>query len=210
MREVTKTVPVFLAGPVKGGIALLYLAAFLFGAPAYAQKSDDALGFESPVYSFLENLPGARVLRIRKGEAFMGKWTETRHRMEGLPPAADVLVTRKTLVRGKTRSAIRFRALPGYESSLAFEKVPPARELHVFAALADPTFKKTKEVIPVEFEIWVGRKKIHSDRISFKGWVEQKVDLTVPYLLHRKYRFTFKVRTASKRSRNFVFYALLK
>lgn len=190
----------------------LLLALLISSIPSVKAQTEKDAYYAEPLYFFQQALPQAQAIRIRQGEAYKAKWDDRieRLRFEELPGRADVLVAKKTPVRGKMKPAIRFQPLPGYDSMLIFENTPPAKQLVVTIALADPAFKKSKEVVPVEFEIWIGKKKIYATRVSTKGWHPQTLNLTLPYILHRSFRYTFKVRTALKRSRHFLFNAYLK
>ena len=163
------------------------------------------------LYSFLDHLSEARAVRQSMGQpGFDGEWLGNRFRFIGLPDSADITVNDQIVVGEKTRPAIQFNALAKLESTLTFPKVAPGKRLHVFYGLADSAFEKDQAVAPVQFEIWLGKKRLLETRVSSKGWNERAIDLTIPRLLHRNFRYVFSVRMAGERTQKFVVYGYLE
>ncbi len=191
------------------GLALgLVLLLFFPALPVLAQRPVPLP--KEIAYSFLLNLSQARAIRASEGQAFEGRWSGNRFSFEGLPQDADISVNESVLVEGKMRRVIWFPGLPRYESSLVFSKVPARKRLRVFYALSDASFQKGGELIPVQFEVWIGRKKLFETRVSSPGWQEKSLDLTFPFMLHRSFRFSFKVQNAGRQTASFVFYAYIE
>jgi membrane protease YdiL (CAAX protease family) len=188
-------------------IALILCLVFL-GPPAYSRET--AAPAKNIIYSFLESFPRAQVVREREGLVYRGKWMARRFQFEGLPITSDIFVSETVMVGGKTRPVIQFPALPGFKSTVLFPKVPPARKLRVFFALSDEAFPKEGIAEPVQFEVWIGRKKLHESRLNSRGWQEKTLDLTILFLLQRTYTVTFKLSTSGADSKSFAFYGYLK
>jgi len=163
------------------------------------------------VYSFIERLSQAQAIKRGAGnEVHQARWITSRFRFDELPGSADILISEGILVKGKARSVIRFQALPGYESELVYKKVPPGRRMRIFFALTDSNFRKSKERAPVDFEVWIGAKKLYETRVNSRGWQEKTLDMTLPRLLQRGFRVSFKVRTSGEQLKNFVFYGYIE
>lgn len=181
---------------------------FLPSIPADAKKARP--GDEKAIlYSFVENLSKAQAVRESEDRVIEGRWLGDRFKFEGLPSVADIFTSESVVVDGKTRSAIWLQPLERFESSLTFSGVPAGRVLEISYALPDWTFQG-KEVSPVEFEIWIGEKKVFGTRFNTKGWKTKTVDLTLLSLLQRKYRVSFKVRTTDQQPKSLVFYGLVE
>lgn len=181
----------------------------LFGRTPYPSSTLAQTGESQPrevIYSFAASLSKAEVLRRQEGgKVFRGKWTADRFRFEGLPGAADIFVSDTAIVDGKARSVIWFPALPGFESSISFSEIPPSKRLYVFFALPDAVLSQ-KRIIPVDFQIWIGKKRLLNTRVLTKGGRERIFDLTLPYLFHHPYRITFKIYSTDSHPVSFVFY----
>ena len=163
------------------------------------------------LYSFLDHLSEARAVRQSMGQPdYEGEWLGNRFRFSGLPDSADITVNDQVIVGEKARPAIQFNALAKLESTLTFPKVAPGKRLHIFYGLADSAFEKGQAVAPVEFEIWLGKKRVLETRVSSKGWNERTINLTIPHLLHRNFRFAFSVRMAGERTQKFLVYGYLE
>lgn len=196
----------------KAGLVLfsiLILGLLVFPIPVSAQDPGRPPG--EIVYSFIERLSQARAIKRGQGnEVHQARWIASRFRFDELPGMADILVSEGILVKGKTRTVIRIQALPGYESELVYKKVPPGRRMRIFFALADSNFRKGKEQAPVEFEVWIGAKKLYETRVNSRGWQAKTLDMTLPRLLQRGFRVSFKVRTSGEQLKNFVFYGYIE
>lgn len=194
---------------VREGLSFgLILILFFPALPAHAEKAAPLP--KEITYSFFQGLSQAHALRKEESQVFEGRWTGDRLSFEGFPPKMDIFVNESVLVEGKTRRVIWFSALSKYESTLVFFKVPAGKRLRVFYALSDSTFQKGGEIAPVEFEVWMGGKKLFETRISSRGWQERTLDLTLPFLLQRSFRFSFKVRTSGADAKDFVFYGYVE
>ncbi len=179
--------------------------------PLSAQFEEEEEGPPKEVtYSFIASLSKAQALRIKRaGQVYKGKWTADRFHFEKLPGIADIFVSDNALVDAKPHSVIWFPSLSGFESSISFSKIPPGKRLYVFFALPDSVFKQ-KKVVPVDFEISIGEKKLLNTRILAQGVREEVFDLTLPYLLHRPYRVTFRIRSADSQPVDFVLHGYIE
>jgi len=188
------------------GISLFLMSVFaLSGVSLEAQTAGEKSGVK-PGYSFLEKLHTAQAVRqTEQVPAVKGEWSEGHFRFAGLQTAYDILVSNAAPVDGKTRPAIWFQPLYGFDSSLTFSKVPSGRRLVLFYALPDASFQG-ENMTAVLFEVWLGGKKLFETTINSKGWGEKRLDLTLPYLLQRSGTLRFKIRAVSERPTGFLFY----
>jgi hypothetical protein len=176
----------------------------LFAGMAGAQMAGETREAKS-VFSFLEKLHTARAHRETEQVPLDGEWNEGRFRFTGLASAYDILVSNTAAVDGKTRPAIWFQPVSGYDSTLTFSRVPAGRRLVVSFALPDASLQG-EIVTPVLFEVWIGNKKLLETTLTSKGWSEKRIDLTVPYFLQRRYNIQFRVRAAGEQPSGFLFH----
>ena len=192
-------------------LLLLWLIPLGWSEESFQPPSVTQRGAVPPgAYSLAENLSQAGALRVTpEGQSFPGVFTDGRFSFAGLAGNADIFVSDSGLVEGLTRTAIWFPPLEGMESTLTFHQVPRRRKLHVFFALPDTTTQQ-KDLLPVQFEIWMGKKNLFHTRLSTKGWQEKVLDLTLPYLLQKSYQISFKVRMSDNQSKDLIFYGYLQ
>ena len=175
----------------------------------WARAVEESSPPPSVVYSFLEALPRAQASWKGAGKTLAGVWEEDRFRFEGQAGVTDIFATDAALVEGKPRLAIWLQPYDDLEATLTFSDLPPGRQLHLFYALPDPVFQQAK-LIPVYLEVWIGQKKLFETRVNSKGWKEKTVDLTLPFLLQRRFLIRVKVWAAEKQSSSFIFYARIE
>ena len=164
---------------------------------------------QAVVYSFLQAFPEAQAARSRGVRKAKGQWTGDRFTFQNAAGLGDISVTMNTPVAGRSGESILFQLEPGVESQLIFSRVPPARNLKVFLAMPDSDFQKEKPS-PIGFEVWVGGKKVFETEVTRKGWKEEDLDLTLPFLLQRNLVVTFKVRTVDSHQRSILFRGYLE
>ncbi|MBI4115436.1 MAG: hypothetical protein HY447_02550 [Candidatus Omnitrophica bacterium] len=161
------------------------------------------------IYSFAEHLPMAEALRGGEKGTLYGKWGVDRFRFQGLPSTgSDIFISQGVVVAEKVREAISFNPLTGFDSTLVFSQVPSGSQLRIFYAVPDSVFEQSK-VVGVNFEVWIGKKKVFETRASSKGWQEKTVDLSLLSLLGRSYRVTFRV-SAVDQDQEFAFDAYIE
>ena len=195
-------------GPAKKFSTIMILFFFFLPISSFARAEEKPA--EKVIYSFLPFLSQTRVTRSIGDKLIEQKWVEGRLHSDQLPPLVDVFTSDSVVVGGAKRSAIWFPPLFGFDSVLEFTGVPPARKLKVFYALPDESFKEDGKTTPVQFEVWIGKKKLFESLVGTKGWKEKSVDLAIPYFLRRRYQFSFRVRTGDADPKSFVFYAYLE
>lgn len=198
--------------PAKNGgaacLIFLFSIFLLCPPPVWAKKQDAGKKF---VYSFADNLGSAEALRASREEMFPGAWKDERFHFEGLPDSADILVDRKALVERKPETVVWFPVGPEQDVSLTYTGVPVGRRLRfLFLLSGDWGAAKKGEPLPLLLEVWIGKKKLFETQISTPGWKEKTFDLTLPYLLQRKFRFTVKARTLGPEWDNLIFFGYLE
>ncbi len=197
---------------------LFFPALYVLAEPA---QQDNPSGFleaeEAPLeevtFSFLQGFPEAQVEKRKKGKVSRAQWKGTGFQFEDSDPnVVDFLAHDQTQVNGKNRPAIWALVMPGFESSLTFSKVPPARKLKFFYALPDYVFQAAEKVLPsfVQIEIFIGKKRIYEGQTNTKGWKEKTVDLSLPYLLQRDLQVTIRIHSLDPQPRYLVFYGTLE
>lgn len=192
----------------RGKGLLLASILFLLFPPLSARAAEGGPPGEI-LFSFLQELPHAEAVREGEEGTIRGEWADGRFYFEGLPGSTYVFTTENIAVDGKTRMAIWFQPWKGFDSTLTFSSVPPGRRLRLFFALGDSDFSEGK-AIPVYFEVWLGKKKLFDAQVGTKGWKQKTFDLTLVYLLQRKYRFKFRTWSSERRPTNFVFYGYVE
>ena len=142
---------------------------------------------------------------------FPGVWKDERFHFEGLPDSADILMDRKALVERKPETVVWFPVGPEQDASLTYTGVPIGRRLRfLFILSGDWDVTKKEKPLPLLLEIWIGKKKLFETQISTPGWKEKTLDLTLPYLLQRRFRFTVKARTLGPEWDNLIFFGYLE
>ena len=194
--------------PFRGKGLLLASILFLLFHPLPARAVQEEPPGEI-IFSFLEELPYAEAVREGEGQTVTGEWVDERFYFEGLPGLTDVFTTEAVKVDGKTQAAIWFQPWKGFDSTLTFSSVPPGKRLRLFFALGDSDFVQGKAT-PVYFEVWLGKKKLFDAQGGTKGWKQKTFDLTLAYLLQRKYRFKFRIWSSERRPTSFVFYGYVE
>ncbi len=160
-------------------------------------KQELAAAKQKVVYSFLDVFPQARAIRYPKFGKTEGSWVEDHFEFSDAPGLSDIFIGRNFEVNATVHESIAWKIQPDVASNLIFTRVPPGRKLKLFLAMPDIAFKKEK-VWPIQLEAWIGGKKILESEIQAKGWRQEEVDLTVPFLLQRSYVVSFKVYSTAK------------
>ena len=160
-------------------------------------------------YSFVQNLPEARVVRYRNQKKSEAQWLGNRFRFPEAAGTADVFVAENFVVNGSLHEAIAVSLQPGFDTSLLFTHVPAGKRLKLFVAFPDFGLKKEK-VVPAEVEVWIGQKKILETQVSTKGWKQEQVDLFLPFLLQRSYGFTIRLRSSDTEPKTVLLYGYLE
>ncbi len=155
-------------------------------------KHDVSVAKQHVIYSFLQAFPQARAIRYPKFDKTEGRWVEDHFEFPDAPGQSDIFTGKNFEVNAAVREAIAFRIQPDVASNLIFTRVPPGRKLKVFLAMPDFAFRKEK-LSPIQFEAWIGGKKILTTEVQTKGWRQEEADLTLPFLLQRNYIVSFKV-----------------
>jgi len=163
------------------------------------------------LYSFLQAFPRAQAQRRRRGKNVRAWWLERGFQFEDSAAGAiDIFVSEDAVAGAVVRQAIAFNLVAGEESELIYSEVPPGRRIHLYFALPDGSFPLTRAGAPVLFEVLIGTKSIFEAELSTRGWKEKTIDLTLPFLLQRSYRLTFRVRTVDKQWKTFVFHGYVE
>lgn len=161
------------------------------------EKQNLASPKEKAIYSFMEVFPTARAIRYPKLGKTEGQWVEDHFEFPDAPGLSDIFMAKNFEVNGMIREAMAFKIQPDVATNLIFTHVPAGRKLKLLLALPDFTAKKEK-IPSVQFEAWIGGKQIFTTEIQTKGWRQESVDLTLPYLLERSYVVSFKVYSVAK------------
>ena len=194
-----------------GTALLIFLGVVLFLASSSmgGKKKVENKKPSKVIYAFTEHLSEAEAERTSEGRKIFGKWIENRF-VFGLEGTADIAKGQRTEADTDSRPLVLFPSGPGYDSTLVFPKVPIGRRLRIFYGVtADWKLGKVK-ALPVLFEVWIGNKRIFATQIRSAGWKEEVIDLTLPYLLQRKFRFSFKTRTLDTEWKYLVFHGYLE
>jgi len=162
------------------------------------------------IFSFLQGLPYAQAVRQGEGQSFTGEWKGDRFHFEGLPALMAIYTTEVVAVEGKTRAAIWFQPWRDLDTTLVFSSVPVGKRLRIFFALGDSDFSHGRRATPVYFEAWIGKKKLFDAQVNTRDWKEKSFDLTLPYFLQRKSRFSFKIQASEKQQTSFIFYGYIE
>lgn len=197
----------------QGGILILILLGavlFLISPSLGAGKKKGNKKPSKAVYTFTEHFSEAEAERTSGEKTISGKWIENRFVFAGLEGTADIAIGQRSEADIDSRSLILFPSGPGYVSTLAFHKVPIGRRLRIFYGVTADWESGKVKALPVLFEIWIGNKRIFATQIRTAGWKEEVIDLTLPYLLQRKFRFTFKTRTIDTEWKYLVFHGYLE
>ncbi len=168
---------------------------------------------EEVIFSFVQGFPEAHTDRRKWGRIVQGLKIENGFRFEDSPPGAtDVFVSPDVMVNGKPRQAISLLIVPGFETNLIFQNIPPGRRLRFFYALPDTLFQTANKaaVSFVQVEVLIGRKVLFEGQTNTKGWREKAVDLTLPYLLHRELQVTIRTRSLDPAPQFLVFYGAIE
>jgi len=166
---------------------------------------------EEVVYSLLRGFPEAHAEKLKKGKRVKGWWTGKGFQFEDAASesALHLFLSDQIKVGARLRQAIWFQVEPGFESSLLFRGIPPARRLRLFYALPDEIFSK-KQPAFIQMEILIGKKKIFETQTNTKGWKEKTVNLTLPFLLDRDFNLTIKVRSLDPEPKSFGVYGYIE
>lgn len=164
---------------------------------------------EDVVFSLIHAFPEAHAERRKKGKVIQANWDQTGFIFEDSPLGAEITLSSDKLVDRKAREAISFTIASGYEASLIFQDVPPGHSLKVFYSWADEAFVGRKPAF-AHVEILIGRKTVFEVQTNTKGWKQQAIDLTLPYLLQRHYALSFKVRSVDSLPNKFLLYGYIE
>lgn len=157
------------------------------------------------VFSFRDALSGAQATLKGNAQVLSGVWEIDRFRFQGMPGMTDILVTDFAMEEGKpTRPVIWTQPLKNFEYTLDYPEVPVGRKLTLFFGLGNSALKKSN-LEPVQFEVWIGKKKLFDSTLLAKGWLGKEADLTIPWMLKRKFHFRFVIRNLEQGGGGFVF-----
>ena len=202
-------------------VFVLFLTlSFAAAMPTEGNKAPEVTGLFEPedtppeevTFSFLQSFSEARAEQRKKSKIFRGEWKGNGFEFEGAPGQPEFFINDQTMVSTKPRPAIWVLIKPGHESSLIFSKIPPSRRVRIFYAIPDFNFEGQGKALPsfIQIEVLVGKKKIFEAQTNTKGWREKTLDLTLPYLLHRDYQITFRLRSLDQEPRFIVLYGYMQ